>query len=383
MNTLNVDIAIHGAGIAGLWVLGRLKRLGYNVVLLEKNEIGSGQTLAAQGIIHSGLKYAFAGKINSLAQSISQMPERWRACLSGTGELDLTDARIATEAQQLLIPSGFMGGLMKLVTAKTLPGVTDVPAQDWPAPLQTSGFKGSVVNMNELVLDIPSVIRALATPYQSDIKPAAHPVNAKIHIFTAAQGNQETAKTAGHDQYLKTQARPLLMAMMKPAPFPLYAHLVGRSEKPVASITTHTARDGTLIWYIGGGVAERAKDSNPANLFKDTAKALRTYMPELNLSDVQWAALPIDRVEATSATTKGVKGWMPDTPTIHEAENHLYCWPTKLTFAPMLADMIIEKIQTRGITPAASSSPPHEGSAVDYAAPPWDKAVWTTIKSTT
>ena len=77
----NIDIVIVGAGIAGLWTFNRLKRMGYDVLLLESKAIGSGQTIASQGIIHSGLKYAFAGKVNNLAKSISAMPACWKKCL--------------------------------------------------------------------------------------------------------------------------------------------------------------------------------------------------------------------------------------------------------------------------------------------------------------
>ena len=66
---------VFGAGIAGLWAFNRLKGAGYNALLLESNRIGCGQTIASQGILHSGLKYAIAGKVNKLAKSISALPQ--------------------------------------------------------------------------------------------------------------------------------------------------------------------------------------------------------------------------------------------------------------------------------------------------------------------
>ena len=54
VKTLNADVVIIGAGIAGLWLHRRLNQLGYHALLLEKNQIGNAQTLAAQGIIHGG-----------------------------------------------------------------------------------------------------------------------------------------------------------------------------------------------------------------------------------------------------------------------------------------------------------------------------------------
>ena len=67
------DIVIFGAGIAGLWTFHSLKKMGYDVLLLERESIGGGQTIASQGIIHSGLKFSLAGKVNKLAKSISAM----------------------------------------------------------------------------------------------------------------------------------------------------------------------------------------------------------------------------------------------------------------------------------------------------------------------
>lgn len=375
------DIVIFGAGIAGLWLHARLRGAGYDSLLLESRAIGGGQTIAAQGILHSGLKYAFAGKINKLAQSISAMPDRWRACLRGEGDVDLTQARLRTESQYLLIPPGMMGGLIGLVTKKALGGsVKSVPEKDWPEDIRKTGFKGSVIYMGEPVLDVPSLLRALAEPYRDSIRLIdtpedphgfleRHGIEAKQLIFTGAGSNHEIAKALGHEKGLETQKRPLVQAMMRNAPFPLYAHLVGASDKPVATITTHEMKDGTLVWYLGGGVAERALDADPREAIEAAKTGFAKYLPALDLSQVEWATLPINRVEGTSDTD----GWMPDMPTIHSAGNALYCWPTKLTFAPVLGDMVLDKI---GFDPSGQVTDFSALPDVDYAHAPWDKAEW-------
>lgn len=371
----NIDIAIHGAGMAGLWVFNRLKRMGYDVLLLDTDSIGGEQSMASQGIIHSGLKYAFGGKINKLAASISAMPDQWREALTGHGPVDLSAARVNASSQYLLIPRGAMGGLLNLVTKKTLgKSVHDVAPEDWPTELQNSGFNGSMISMGEPVLDIPSAVRALAEPYRKCIKKSdGTQINAKLHIYTAAAGNLETAKQKDHDKGLETQHRPLLMGLMKNAPFPLYAHLVGASDKPIATITTHTTKDNDLVWYIGGLPAERPKESDPQETIQTTIDAFAKYLPDLNLDNVKWATLPIDRVEGKSKTD----GWMPDTPTIHDAGNHLYCWPTKLTFSPMLSDMIVKKLEEKGIKPSGEESDFSDLPDIDYRETPWDTAQWT------
>jgi hypothetical protein len=375
------DIVVFGAGIAGLWVANHFKALGYDVLVLEANEIGGGQSIASQGIIHSGLKYALSCKINALAKSISAMPDLWRAALKGEGNVDLSKARMNADSQYLLIPSGFMGGLIGLVTKQALGSrVREVPKAEWPQEIQNSGFRGSMIYMDEPVLNISSVISVLSSNLNKSVKHIdayddpigflkLHNIAAQHIIFTSAASNAEIAKKLQHDAGLETQKRPLLMGLMKNAPFEIYAHMVGPSDKPVATITTHKAEDGSLVWYLGGAIAERAKEADPAEVYKSTKDAFKKYFPKLNLSDVEWATLPIDRVEGKSETD----GWMPDTPTIHQINDIFYCWPTKLTFAPLLAQRLAEKITAKpsGIKTDWSFLP----DAI-IAKAPWDKVQW-------
>ncbi|MDH5722804.1 MAG: FAD-dependent oxidoreductase, partial [Alphaproteobacteria bacterium] len=247
MPEIKTDIVILGAGIAGLWLFHHLKRQNHNVLLLESQSIGGIQSVASQGIIHSGLKYCLAGKINKLAQSISDMPQIWRECLNGEGPVDLSSAIINAQSQNLLIPEGIMGDLVKLATKKALGNsVHDIKPDNWPEQIKNSGFSGSVIAMNELVLDVPSIIKALAEPYKESIRklPAeyadnpfeflkSHNIETKRVIFTAAQNNLKIARTNQNDDGLETQHRPLLQIMIKNAPFELYAHLVGKTDKPI------------------------------------------------------------------------------------------------------------------------------------------------------
>lgn len=380
------DIVIFGAGIAGLWTFNRLKSLGYDALLLEKNAIGCGQTIASQGIIHSGLKFSLAGKVNKLAQTISQMPDIWRDALAGNGDVDLRAAHVNANSQHLLIPSGFMGGLTALVTQKALGKHVHTVAKDqWPEELKQSGFKGTCIFMGEPVLDIPSVLRALSAPYMNSIRKISddeaaapfeflkkHNIVTKRVIFTSAKSNLKIAQNNNHTKGLETQHRPLLQGMIKNAPFPLWAHLVGNSDKPVASITSHETQDGSLVWYLGGRVAERPKEDDPINVYHDALKAFRDYLPNIDLSAIEWDVLPIDRVEGKSKTDS----WMPDTPTIHHTQDALYCWPTKLTFAPMLSDMVLEELQKNNIAPSHKTSDFTSLDNVSITQTPWDMAQW-------
>jgi len=87
-----VDVVILGGGIAGLWLLDALHQAGYSALVLNKGDLGQGQSIAAQGIIHGGTKYFGATAVSDLAP----MPARWRASL--TGKLGPDHANVAAAA---------------------------------------------------------------------------------------------------------------------------------------------------------------------------------------------------------------------------------------------------------------------------------------------
>src|SRR3989338_3237970 len=92
--SFSTDIVIIGGGIAGLWLLNRLRQQGFDAIVLEKSALGSGQTIASQGIIHGGLKYALSGVLSPASSAIAAMPEHWRRCLRGEGDVDLRGCRV-------------------------------------------------------------------------------------------------------------------------------------------------------------------------------------------------------------------------------------------------------------------------------------------------
>ena len=93
------NILIIGGGIAGLWTFHRLMQAGFDVLLLEKNALGSGQTMASQGIIHGGSKYTLSGMMTASASAISAMPDRWQRCMEAEGEIDLSGLRVLSANQ--------------------------------------------------------------------------------------------------------------------------------------------------------------------------------------------------------------------------------------------------------------------------------------------
>ncbi len=144
-SSYSTDIVIFGGGIAGLWVLNCLRNQGYQAILLETDKLGSGQTLASQGIIHGGLKYALNGALSGAANIISDMPARWRSCLAGEAEIDLRGCRVLSEHYYMWSNSGFRSKLKTFLGSKSLSGrVTAVEKQDYPDFFKAATVDGAL-----------------------------------------------------------------------------------------------------------------------------------------------------------------------------------------------------------------------------------------------
>src|SRR3990167_9167176 len=103
--TATADIVILGGGIAGLWLLARLRKAGFAAILFESQALGGGQTNKAQGIIHGGMKYALQGVLTKEASGMADLPALWRDCLSGKGEIDLSHVPVLSDKHYLWSPS--------------------------------------------------------------------------------------------------------------------------------------------------------------------------------------------------------------------------------------------------------------------------------------
>ena len=161
--TLDTDICIIGGGIAGLWLNARLRQAGYQSLLVERGALGGGQSVKSQGIIHGGIKYALGGKLNAATEAIAGMPERWRSCLAGDGELDLRGVRVLSEHHYLWSPGSLISNLAGFFASKALRGrVEQVKGKALPKVFNDPAFRGKVYQLGELVLDVPSAITRLA-----------------------------------------------------------------------------------------------------------------------------------------------------------------------------------------------------------------------------
>jgi glycerol-3-phosphate dehydrogenase len=372
--TIETDIAIIGGGIAGLWLLNRLRQAGYSVILLESKALGAGQTSKSQGIIHGGIKYALQGNMTTAAHAIADMPHVWEECLKGQGIIDLSQVPILSKHQYLWSTGSLASKVAGFFAGMALKGnVQEVPKSDYPDIFQNSQFKGQVYSLDEIVIDVLAVVRELVKPNQdvifkidplqdnqlqfdesgrlTSLEIQAEPIEplqikAQKYIFTAGAGNEELLKPL-KSKGIAMQRRPLHMVLAKTSfSYPLYAHCLGMSSTPRITITTHANQYDRPVWYIGGQIAEEGVKRNAEAQIQTTRKELQELFPWLDFSQTDFATFFVDRAEPLQADGK-----RPDSCYAREVENVIAAWPTKLALAPKLADEIIQKLKEADIKP--------------------------------
>lgn len=384
---LKVDIVIFGGGIAGLWLLTRLRQAGYQVLLLENKALGAGQTRFSQGIIHGGTKYALTGKLTASSESIFAMPQIWRDCLQGKGEVDLSSATILSEHQYMWSTPSLLSRLSGFFASRVVRGrMLAVKKECYPAAFKNKKFKGKVYQLDEPVLDAGSVVNALAIPNIknimhinkvnefSDKEMQVEAVNADVWniraekiILSAGEGNSALLKAMGRNTP-EMQLRPLKMVMVRGGlPEKLYAHCLGASVNPRITITSSEDKKGNIVWYLGGQLAEEGIHRTEEEQINKSKKELQSLMPWLNFSAMQWATLNINRAEP-----KQKEGQRPSTSFCYDENNVITTWPTKLALAPNLANDVLEQLEKQNVTKSGTSEMPEFNHAL-IADLPWQE----------
>lgn len=391
---LKADVVIVGAGIAGLWLHNRLNQLGYHALLLEKDQIGHAQTLAAQGIIHGGSKYALNGILSNAAQAISAMPARWKACLDGHGEIDLSKVRVFTEHQLLWSTKSLSSKMLSFFASKALQSrMQPVPKAERSGLFADPGFKGALYQLDEPVLDVHSLLQHLTASFTDRIlKTPNLPVtcqfdNGQLHslqygdelqisaqqfVFTAGEGMAELLPQLALKKP-QMQKRPLQMLLCKAkdpgTPLPhIYAHSLGSGSKPIATISSHPDKTGNIVWYLGGNIAEDGVGKEPDVLIKEAKTLLKQILPWFELPELKWVTYKVNRAEPKQSGFS-----RPDSAFVESHGNVHIAWPTKLALAPDLSDKVINALQAQNLQKTAPVNDDVLPLA-EIAEPLWDRA---------
>lgn len=388
MFSFDVDIAIFGGGIGGLWLLNRLRARGYNAVLFETAALGGGQSINSQGMIHGGIKYALGGSLTGSSEAIADMPEHWRRCLRGEGDVDLRGVNVLSEHFYLWSTENLASRLTGFFASKMARGRVDSVAKNEAHPIfRDPAFRGNLYKLVDVVLDVPSLItqlaeRARGTIYHVEESSIAFEksndgriaaltarsgeqtirCHAQQFVFSAGAGNAALLQNIGASKP-EMQLRPLHQALMKHSyPHPLYAHCTGSNPSPRLTISSHPLRDGSWVWYLGGDLATNGVALNEVDLIAQAKQEVNALFPWVDFGATEWATLRIDRAEPKQ------KGLIkPDKAFAAHAENcsnAIVAWPTKLTLAPNMADAVEQLLAIKPTAPplpeqcAALPTPP-------------------------
>ncbi|MCK9468913.1 MAG: FAD-dependent oxidoreductase [Porticoccaceae bacterium] len=398
--TYSVDVAIIGGGIAGLWTLNHLVHQGYNAVLLEHQGLGGGQTLASQGMIHGGMKYTLGGALTGASEAIADMPDHWRACLRGEGDVDLRGTKPLSEHFHMWSTASLSSRLGGFLASKAVRGRVDpLNREQLPELFRHHSFRGKVYRLVDMVMDTPSLVRTLAANmagrlfavdwHDADLvvddsgacrlsvdNGNAFSLSAAAWVFSAGEGNEALLTKVGSSTP-RMQRRPLKQVMVRHhLPYRFYGHCLGAETTPRLTISSHPLSDGSQVWYLGGSLAEKGAGQSDAEVLASAQAELADLMPWLNFSDAQWAVLAVDRAEprqrnlarpdqAFADWARGADG---------TALNAIAAWPTKLTLAPNLARQVSERLLERELRPSGAPPPALPLAAPPIAATPWATA---------
>jgi glycine/D-amino acid oxidase-like deaminating enzyme len=371
-NRIRVDVAIVGGGIAGLWLLNLLRARGYSAVLIERSAFGDGQTIRSQGMIHGGMKYALGGALTGASEAIAAMPARWRSCLDGRGEVDLRGVRILSDRYYLWSANdSTLGQLSGFFASRVLRGrVRRLRRDALPAAFDDPHFHGVVYELDDLVLDTPSLLEHLAEAQRAftlcaDVSPEhfvrrhdgsldairvkSSDIEAERYVFAAGAGNEALARSIAPG--VSMQRRPLHQLIVRaPNLPPLYAHCIDRlvGTEPRLTVTTHVDARAQRIWYIGGQIAADGVGRDDAEQADHARAELAECLPWIDLAGAHFESLRIDRAEPAR-----LGGRRPVEAHVATSANVLICWPTKLALAPDLGDKVLAALSIGPARPFA------------------------------
>ena len=383
----NAGVVVFGGGVAGLWTLSKLLREGIPAVLFEAEGIGGRQSLASQGILHSGMKYTLDGAATGQPSILSAMLPIWSDCLRGRGELDLSATEVRSPCTYFWSSGLSLGGLMAPMMLKSkVAAIKD--RSGYPEVFQDPKFSGRVSRIEEQVLDVKSLMRSFQANCAGAIHhgrftgvAGRHPdgrvarvtvtlgdgstveIAAEAFVFCGGEGNEAAARDLGASEPVG-QVRPLGMIIADPVPGELFGHCIVTSRRPRATITTHPTPDGP-VWYVGGNVAEEASRLDDEKAIAFARSELAAMFPWHS-----WTATRLRVHRVNRAEPKQTALVLPEGPRLRPQGNVTLAWPTKLVLAPALAREVHEWVLPQARSP--KSIPPLPFPEPPMRAYPWE-----------
>jgi hypothetical protein len=320
------------------------------------------------------------------------MPRLWRDCIAGKGEVDLRGTPLLSDTYYMWPRNSLRSRVNAFLGSKAVRGKVDsVPEAQLPAFFK-GHIKGPLYQLQDIVLNVPALLQILADNVREHIHaidwteagidpaptggiaalhlPGGQILEAALFVSTSGEGSEFFLQQL-QPQGVAMQRRPLQMVIVKHEQRdPLYVHCVSDqlSSTPELTITTHPCRDGSSAWYLGGELAEQGAHLSAEELLTQARRKLTELFPWCDLQAARFHSFHINRAEAQQACGK-----RPDTSSMLASGNLLFCWPTKLTLAPDLAQRVLQEIRARGLNPGAACAASLQGMPCpSVATPPWD-----------
>jgi glycine/D-amino acid oxidase-like deaminating enzyme len=391
---MRLDAVIFGGGAAGLWLLDRLSRDGHHVVLLESRELGAGQTVGSQAILHVGRTSTVNGLANRVVKPQRELPNLWRDALLGRIAPNLTRTRLRSEccylwhadsaSPQVTIADN---GLAARIGSETL------AADERPAAL--AEVAGPVIRLHEQVICPASFLADLADQYRDRLLLIDAEQGLKfrlnspgevdaIQLTSSSDGStlelrpRQVIFTAGSDNARLRElvglgvdalpSRPLHMVLARGNLPELNGHCID-AAKTIVTVTSDIDDDGRTVWLIGGPLAENGLKLDPHAQAERVREELALILPSLDLRQIEWSTYRLDRAECERSNNSRREAVQ-----VFCAGNVTTGCPTKLVLAPILAEEIADRASSPYITTPFDSTPLADWPRPETAALPWNEA---------
>ncbi|MEM7622034.1 MAG: FAD-dependent oxidoreductase [Planctomycetota bacterium] len=357
-----VGVLVVGGGVCGLWTLWSLRARGHDAWLVEGDGLGSGQTLASQGILHAGVKYRLPGNTTDSSKSVADVQPVWEAALAGRSGPDLSSVRTVSAVTHLWSLPSLGARMAAEVATRVMRSGTARVDRGRSGDAFAIAPKGvAVFEASERVIEPLGIVaslrgacggrarsgRCVGLEHGDDgfiariagADDGVVEVEASSVVCAAGIGNEALISELGGDAPSVCQRRPLHQVVGRGAPVVLNGHCLQASDKPALTVTTGEL-DGERTWYLGGDLAETGVGLSSDEQCTRARTAVERCLGWLDVSGVVWSSFEIDRAEG-----KTEDGKRPDGPVVREiVPGVVAVWPTKLVLAPVAAERVVEAI---------------------------------------
>lgn len=364
MNPIRADVLIIGAGIQGLWIANKLKKLGFSVLLITDKDIGNGQTLNSQVYKHKGHFYNNV----KIAQHLQEVEPDWDKFIR---ENNLQPAQ---QNSFLAFESQHTQKWLKIWDQAKLE-YTPIQQHEIPQFFQQGSLrKGNFYNTGETCLNGKELIEKLVQPvkehifqgkitgfrlHDKSVNEIEAVINGRLYyivakriVLTAGRGNQTLLNQITKDNHVlfeqtknTQQLRRCQVLVIKGKKLPPTTILCPGYKLFIGCRQVNEES----VWLVTYGVDDPIKlDSEsaiPIDLHRlhNCIQQLKNVIPQIFELDLDWGLYPAVKAESQALGA----GHRPNEDFVGNCglENVLTVYPTKLSLAPRAGRKVINQIK--------------------------------------